>query len=135
MREKNHGLSGNGIALVLTMLLRLVFGGYLVSQDYFAYDDVGSALTVLGIYLLLGICTVLFMLGKRLGLAGILWLSIILIAFHTAFVIVSMVDGEAGLHDPMTNLWATVLRYPLFFVTLIFSIRAYRERHWSAESR
>jgi hypothetical protein len=135
MREKKHVLSGNGIALVLTMLSRLVFGGYLVFQDYFAYEDVGSALTVFGIYLLLGICTVLFMLGKRLGLAGILWLSIILIAFHTAFVIVSMVDGEAGLHDPMTNLWATVLRYPLFFVTLIFSIRVYRERHWSAESR
>ena len=65
------GLSSSGKALVVTMLFRLLFGGYLIAQDYYAYDDMGSALTVLGIYVLLGIFTAIFVFEKRIGLAGI----------------------------------------------------------------
>ena len=82
-RRNIVGLSSSGKALVVTMLFRLLFGGYLIAQDYYAYDDIGSALTVLGIYVLLGIFTAMFVFEKRIGLAGILWLSIILIIFHT----------------------------------------------------
>jgi len=35
---------------------------------------------------------------------------------------------DAGAHDPLANWWATLLRYPFFLLTLIFSIRIYRER-------
>ena len=122
------GLTGSGRALVVTMLFQLLFGGYLTAQDYYAYNYTGSALTVLGIYGLLGVFTAMFLFGKRLGLAGILWLSTILIIFHTVFIILAFGPVDAGVHDPLANWWATLLRYPFFLLTLIFSIRIYRER-------
>jgi len=122
------GLTGSGKALVVTMLFQLLFGGYLTAQDYYAYNDTGSALTVLGICGLLGGFTAMFLFGKRLGLAGILWLSTILIIFHTVFIVLSFGPVDAGVHDPTANLWATLLRYPFFLLTLISCIRIYRER-------
>jgi hypothetical protein len=121
-------LSSSGKALVVMMLFQLLFGGYLAAKDFYAYDDTESALTVLAIYVLLGVFSALFLFGKHLGLAGILWLSTILIIFHTVFIILSIGSVDAGLHDPMANWWSTLLRYPFFLVTLIFSIRIYRER-------
>ena len=128
-------LTSNGKALVITMLFQLLFGGYLAAKDFYAYDDAGSALTVLVIYVLLGVFTAVFLFGKRLGLAGILWLSTILITFHTVFIIMSFGAVDAGLHDPMANWWSTLLRYPFFLLTLIFSIRIYGERREYARSQ
>jgi hypothetical protein len=128
-------LTSSGKALVVIMLFQLLFGGYLIAKDYYAYDDTGSALTVLVINVLLGVFTTMFLFGKRLGLAGILWLSTILIIFHTVFFVVSFGTVNAGLHDPLANWWATLLRYPLFLLTLIFSIRAYRERREYSRSQ
>jgi hypothetical protein len=123
------GLTLSGKALVVTMLFQSLFGGYLTAQDHYAYNDAGSALTVLGIYGLLVVFTAVFLSGKRLGLAGILWLSTILIIFHTVFIVISFGPVDAGVHDPLANWWATLLRYPFFLLTLIFSFRIYRERH------
>jgi hypothetical protein len=128
-------LTSSGNVLVVTMLFQLLFGGYLVAKDYYAYGDTGSALTVLVIYVLLGVFTAMFLFGKRLGLIGILWLSTILIVFHTVFLIISFGTVDAGLHDPLANWWATLLRYPFFLLTLIFSIRIYRERRESFRSQ
>ena len=123
------GLTRSGKALVVTMLFQLLFGGYLIAKDYYAYNDTGSALTVLVIYVLLGVFTSMLLFGKWLGLAGILWLSTIFIIFQTVFVIItSFGQVDAGLHDPSANLWVILLRYPFFLLTLIFSIRIYRER-------
>jgi hypothetical protein len=128
-------LTSSGKSLVVTMLFQLLFGGYLIAKDFYAYDDTGSALTVLVIYGLLGVFTAMFLFGKRLGLAGILWLSTILITFHTVFIILSCGPVDAGLHDPMANWWSTLLRHPFFLLTLIFSIRIYRERRESLRSQ
>jgi hypothetical protein len=122
-------LTSSGKALVVTMLLQMLFGGYLIALDHYAYDDTESALTVLVIYSLLGVFTAMFLFGKRLGLAGILWLSTILIVFQTAFIIItSLGQVDAGLHYPSANLWVILIRYPLFLLTLIFSVRIYREK-------
>jgi hypothetical protein len=128
-------LTSNGKGLVITMLFQVLFGVYLAAKDFYTYDDAGSALTVLVIYVLLGVFTAIFLFGKRLGLAGILWLSSILIIFHTVFIILSFGPADAGLHDPMANWWSTLLRYPFFLLTLIFSIRVYRERRESFRSQ
>jgi hypothetical protein len=122
-------LTSSGKALVVTMLFQLLFGGYLIAKDFYAYDDTGSALIVLVIYFLLGVFSALFLFGKRLGFTGILGLSIILIIFHTVFIFITFWGQvDAGLHDPLANWWSTLLRYPFFVLTLIFSIRIYRER-------
>jgi hypothetical protein len=122
------GITGNGKALVLTMLFNLLFGGYLAGKDQYGYNDAGSALIVLLIYIVLGIFTAMFLFGKRLGLTGILGLSAILIIFHTIFIIISLGPVDAGVHSPLANWWSTLLRYPFFMLTLIFSIRIYKEK-------
>jgi len=122
------GLTASGKALVVIQLFRLLFGGYLAGTDQYRYNDTESALTVLGIYLLLTVFTALFLFGKKPGLIGIMGLSIILIIFHTVFTILAASGTiEAGLHDPLDNWWATLLRYVFFLFTIIFSVRVQRE--------
>jgi hypothetical protein len=122
-------LSGNGKALVVTLLFRLVFGGYLIGMDQYRFNDTESALTVLVIYILLGVFATLFLLGKRYGLVGIIGLEAIFIVLNSVFIIVSLSQAaDAGMHDPVANWWATLLRYLFSILTLVFSIRAYREK-------
>ena len=122
------GLTSSGKTLVLIQLFRLLFGGYLVGTDQYRYNDNESALTVFGIYLLLGIFTSLFLFGRRSGLIGIAWLSVILIIFHTVFTVLAAGGTiEAGLHDPLDNWWATLLRYIFFLLTIIYVVRVRRE--------
>ncbi|MDH5390032.1 MAG: hypothetical protein OEX10_02635 [Candidatus Bathyarchaeota archaeon] len=122
------GLTGSGKALVVTLLFRLLFGGYLVGMDQYHFNDTESALTVLLIYVLLGIFTSLFLLGKRYGLIGIMGLEVIFIILNSVFIIVALGQiTDAGMHDPLANWWATLLRYLFSIITLILSIRVYRE--------
>lgn len=122
------GLTGSGKALVVTLLFRLLFGGYLIGMDQYSFNDIESAFTVLLIYALLGIFAALFLFGKRYGLIGIMGLSVILIVFHSIFIILTVAQiTDAGVHDPLDNWWVTLLRYLFFLATLIFSVRVYRE--------
>jgi len=122
------GLTGSGKALVVTLLFRLLFGGYLVGMDQYRFNDIESALTVLLIYVLLGIFAALFLLGKRYGLIGVIGLEVIFIIMQSIFIIVTLGQiADAGLHDPLANWWATLLMYLFSLLTLIFSIRVYRE--------
>jgi len=121
-------LTGSGTALVVTLLFRLLFGGYLVGMDQYRFNDIESALTVLLIYVLLGIFAALFLLGKRYGLIGVMGLEVIFIILNSIFIIVTLGQTtDAGLHDPLANWWATLLRYLFSLLTLIFSIRVYRK--------
>jgi putative exporter of polyketide antibiotics len=121
-------LTGNSKALVVTLFFRLLFGGYLIGLDQYRFNDVESALTVLLIYGLIAIFAALFLLGIRRGLIGIIGLDIIFVVLQSIFIIVTLGQiADAGLHDPLANWWATLLMYLFSLLTLIFSIRAYRE--------
>jgi hypothetical protein len=130
------GLTGNGKALVATLLFRLLFGGYLIGLDQYHFNDIESALTVLLIYGLVGIFAGLFLLGKRYGILGIISLDVIFIILQSVFTIVALGQiADAGLHDPIANWWATLLMYLFSILTLIFAIKIYREKYSSALSR
>jgi putative exporter of polyketide antibiotics len=121
-------LTWNGKALVMTLFLRLLFGGYLIGLDQYHFNDVESALTVLLIYGLIAIFAALFLLGIKRGLIGIIGLDVIFIILQSLFIIVTLGQiAEPGFHDPLSNWWATLLMYLFSLLTLIFSIRAYRE--------
>jgi hypothetical protein len=120
--------TGSGKALVITLLFRLLFGGYLMGMDQYRFNDIESALTVFLIYGLIGIFTSLFLSGKRYGLKGIIGLDVIFIILQSVFIIVTLGQvTEAGLHDPLNNFWATILLILFTVFTLIFAIRVYRE--------
>lgn len=122
------GFTGNGKALVITLLFRLLFGGYVVAMDQYHFNDLESALTVVLIYVLLAIFATLFILGKRIGLIGMISLEGIFIILNSVFLILALGQiADSGLHDPLDNWWAILLRYLFSILTLVFSIKVYRE--------
>ena len=121
-------LKWNAKALMVTLLFRLLFGGYVVSMDQYLFNDIDSALTVLIIYLLIGIFATLFLMSKRYGLLGIMGLESIFIILNSVFIVLTLGQiADPGMHDPLSNWWATVLRYLFSLLTLIFAFKAYRE--------
>ena len=121
-------LSGSGKALAVTLLFRLLFGGYIAGMDQYHFTDVESALTVLLIYGLIGVFAALFLLGKRIGLIGVIGLDVVFISLQVIFTIATLSHvADAGLHDPLANWWATLLMYLFSLLTLIFAIRVYKE--------
>jgi len=125
-------LSWSGKALVVTLLFRLLFGGYLIGMDQYRFNDIESAFTVLLIYGLIGIFAALFLFGNRYGLKGIIGLTVIFIILESVFTILTLSQiVDAGLHDPLANWWIMLLMYLLSLLTLIFAIKAYRETNLS----
>ena len=121
-------LTGSGKALVVTLLFRLLFGGYLIGMDQYRFNDGESALTVLLIYGLIGFFATRFISGMRDGLFGLIGLDAIFIVFQVVFTILSLSQiVDPGLHNPLVNWWAALLMVLFSVLTIIFSLRANRE--------
>ena len=130
-------LTCNGKVIVVTSLFRMIFGGYLIGNDLYRFNDANSALQVLLIYGVIGLFVTLFIVSKRhgrLGLLGLIGMDVLFIGAQFVFTFLSarkLVDP--GLHDPVTNWWSLLLTFSFALVTVIFSLRAYREsRHSNA---
>ncbi len=125
-----EGLSGFGIALVVTQLFRMLFGGYLIGLDQFHYNDIESAVSVFVIYSIVGILTALFLLGrKKSGILGLIVLSIILLLMQSIYIIVyiSQAVPDPSWHDPFTSSWALVSNFLFPLLTLVFAFKVYKE--------
>jgi hypothetical protein len=121
-------LTKNGKALVVTLLFRLLFGGYLVGVDQYQFNDFESVVTVAMIYALLGTFAAMFLFGKKYGLLGIIALETVFVILNSVFIIAALGQiADVDMHDPLDNWWATMLRYLFSALTLVFSIRTYRE--------
>ncbi len=124
-------LTRSGKALVVTLLFRLLFGGYLIGMDQYRFNDVESALTVLLIYGLIDLFATLFIVSNRhgrVGLLGLIGWDVLFIGAQFVFTFLSITKlTDPGLHDPVANWWSLLLMFSFSLVTLIFSLRAYRE--------
>jgi hypothetical protein len=124
-------LTSNGKVVVVTSLFRMIFGGYLIGNDLYRFNDANSALQVLLIYGVIGLFATLFIVGKRYGrygLLGLIGMDILFIGAQIVFTFLSVSKlVDPGLHDPVTNWWSLLLMFSFALVTLIFSLRAYRE--------
>jgi UDP-N-acetylmuramyl pentapeptide phosphotransferase/UDP-N-acetylglucosamine-1-phosphate transferase len=134
MRMSNIGqkevLTASGIALVVTQLFRLLFGGYLIGFDLYHHNDLESALTVLLIYVVIGVLTALFLIGKKkAGLIGLIALSVVLLVMETLYVIVyvSTPSPDPSWHNPLASWWALVSNYLFPLITLVLTIKVYKE--------
>ena len=70
-------LTWNVKALFVTLMFRLLFGGYVVAMDQYQFNDLDSAMTVVMIYALIAVFASLFLFGKKVGLVGIIALEAI----------------------------------------------------------
>ena len=124
-------LTRNGKVVVVTSLFRMIFGGYLIGNDLYRFNDANSALEVLLIYGVIGLFAALFIVSKRhgrFGLLGLIGWDALFIGAQFVFTFLSVTKlTDPGLHDPVTNWWSLVLMFSFSLVTLIFSLRAYRE--------
>lgn len=121
-------LTTNVKLLLVTLLFRLLFGGYIIGMDQYFFNDFESAVTVVIIYLFLAIFSSFFIYGKRIGLVGIISLETIFIILNSVFLILTLGQiTDAGMHDPLNNWWTTIFRFAFSLLTLILSIRIYRE--------
>jgi UDP-N-acetylmuramyl pentapeptide phosphotransferase/UDP-N-acetylglucosamine-1-phosphate transferase len=128
--NQTEELTRSGIALVVIQLFRLLFGGYLIGFDMYYYNDMESALSVLLIYVVVGIFTSLFFTSrKRSGLFGLIALSVILIIMQSIYIIVyfSQPTPDPSWHNPFTNLWTSVLNYAFPILTLVFAKKEYSQ--------
>jgi hypothetical protein len=121
-------LTKSARSLVLTLWFCLLFAGYVIGMDQYRFDDVGSALTVLLIYLLLAIFAAMWLAGKRSGLVGVMALEIIFILLQATFLVATLGQLlDAGVHNPVDNWWAAILQILFSVLVLTFSTQVYRE--------
>jgi hypothetical protein len=123
-------LSTCAAVLVIIQLFRLLFGGYLIGLDQFHYNDLESAISVLMICAIVCILTALFLMGKRrIGLLGLIVLSIILLIMESVYIIVyvSQATPDPSWHSPFAIWWATVLNFLFPLLTLAFAFKVYKE--------
>ena len=121
-------LTPNTKALLTTLMFRLLFVGYVAAMDQYNFNDPDSAITVAAIYGLIAVFVTLFLYGKQIGLIGIIGLETVFLVLNSVFLVLTLAQiADAGMHDPLANWWATLLRYLFSTLTLVFSIRAYRE--------
>ena len=128
--SKTLVLTSSGIALVVTQLFRLLFGGYLIAFDQFYYNDLESASSVFVIYVIIGIFTTLFLVGKKKwGLIGLVAISAILLVMQSIYLVVffAQTTPDPSLHDPVANWWSTMLYYVFALLTFVFAIKVRRE--------
>jgi UDP-N-acetylmuramyl pentapeptide phosphotransferase/UDP-N-acetylglucosamine-1-phosphate transferase len=124
-------LTRNGKVVVVTSLFRMIFGGYLIGNDLYRFNDANSALEVLLIYGVIGLFASLFIVSKRhgrFGLLGLIGWDVLFIGAQFVFTFLSITKlTDPGLHDPLTNWWSLLLMFSFSMLMLIFSLRAYRE--------
>jgi hypothetical protein len=125
-------LTWSSKAIVVTLFFRMLFGGYLMGMDQYSFNDVGSALTVLVIYGLIGVFASLFLLGKRFGLIAIIALDAVFVVLQLVFAIASLSQiTDPGLHDPIANWWGLLLMVMFSILTIVFAIKTKRDTNAS----
>jgi hypothetical protein len=123
-------LTSSGIALVVTQRCRLLFGGYLIAFDQYYYNDLESAFTVFGIYVIIGVLTTLILVGrKKPGLYGLIALSVFLLLMETIYIgiYISAATPDPSWHDPFASWWSLVSNYLFPLLTLVFAVKVYKE--------
>jgi len=97
-------LTRSGKALVVMLLFRLLFGGYLIGMDLYRFHDVESAVTVLLIYGTIGLFATQFIFATRWGLYGLIGLDAVFISAQSVFTILALCQiVDPGLHSPLVN--------------------------------
>ena len=127
--RQTDGLTKSGIVLVVILFFFLLLGGFLIGKDLYDYNDFDSAMTVLVIFSLMGVFAALFLLGKRKGLVGLIAVSGFLLVSQIIYVIAFLAQTtiDPSWHDPVANWFVTVLYVLFTLLTLVFSIKVYRE--------
>jgi hypothetical protein len=122
-------LTRNEKALIITLLFRFLFGGYIGGMDQYLFKDTGSAQTVILIYVVTGILFSLYLFGRRMGLKTLIGLEFIMLILNVLYTVSSIIGMfDPGLHDPLSDVWLTISQILFSAITLLYAILVYREK-------
>jgi hypothetical protein len=114
--------------LTIILLFRFLFGGYIAGLDQYLFNDIDSARTVLLIHALMGVLFSLYLFGRRIGIKALMYVEGIYLFLNLVYSALSIGQViDPGLHDPLADVWLTLMQIMFSLLTLAYSIKVNRE--------
>jgi len=109
--------------LTIILLFRLLFGGYIAGMDQFLFKDPESARTVVMIHGLIGALFSLYLMGRSSGIRALMYLEAVYLFANLLYSALSILKViEPGLHDPLSNIWLTIVQIAFSALTLYITV-------------
>ena len=97
-------------------------------MDQYLFNDIDSTWTVVTIYALTGIFFSLYLNGRISGLKALIGLEAVFFSMNVIYTVLSFMQIiDPGLHDPFADVRLTLIQISFSLVTLVYSIKLYRE--------
>jgi hypothetical protein len=122
--------TSNAKYLTIILFFRFLFGGYIAGMDQYMFNDPGSARTVLLIHALMGVLFSLYLFGRRIGIKALMYVEAIYLILNLAYSALSIGQViDPGLHDPLADVWLTLMQVMFSVLTLYYSIKLNKENY------
>ena len=116
--------------LTIILFFRFLFGGYIAGMDQYLFNDIDSTWTVLTIHALMGVLFSLYLLGRRIGIKALKYVEAVYLFLNLAYSALSIGQViDPGLHDPLADIWLTLIQVMFSAVTLYYAIKINRENN------
>jgi len=122
--------TSNAQYLTIILFFRFLFGGYIAGMDQYLFNDIDSARTVLLIHALMGVLFSLYLFGKRIGIKALMYVEAVYLFLNLTYSALSIGQVfDPGLHDPLADVWLTLMQVMFSAVTLYYTIKINRENN------
>ena len=120
--------TSNAKYLTIILFFRFLFGGYIAGMDQYLFNDIESARTVILIHALMGVLFSLYLFGRRIGIKALMYVEAIYLLLNLVYSALSIGQVfDPGLHDPLADVWLTLMQVMFSVLTLYYSIKVNRE--------
>ena len=118
----------NAKYLTIILFFQLLFGGYIAGMDQYLFNDIDSARTVILIHALMGALFSMYLFGRKIGIKALMYVEAIYLLLNLAYSALSIGQVfDPGLHDPLADVWLTVMQVMLSVLALYYTIKVNRE--------
>jgi len=99
-------------------------------MDQYLFNDIDSTWTVLTIHALMGVLFSLYLLGRKIGIKALMYVEAIYLFLNLVYSTLSIGQViDPGLHDPLADVWLTMIQIIFSAVTLYYVIKINRENN------
>jgi hypothetical protein len=128
LRKMNQ--TSNAKYLTIILFFRFLFAGYIAGMDQYLFNDIDSARTVLLIHALIGVLFSLYLFGRRIGIKVLMYVEAIYLLLNLVYSALSIGQViDPGLHDPLADIWLTLMQVMFSVLTLYYSMKVNKENN------
>ena len=114
--------------LTIILFFRFLFAGYIAGMDQYLFNDPASARTVIMIHVLMVALFSMYLLGRKTGIKGLMYVEAFYLFLNLAYSALSVGQVfDPGLHDPLSDIWLTLMQVMFSALTLYYTIKINRE--------